>query len=208
MSILLILLSVGPLPPSSSPFGQAVEETVVSAMFAVASGFIAGEIGWVAAPKVPDTNYKSPNYLDTVYRYKFPAAVGSAYGLGLPAGAALGLHLAEGLAGERTSFWSKWLGAEAGTVATCGISYLLLLLLDGDKTDSSAGVFDKSLYADTPLEKVASLLPLLGAVGGAFAGKAIAPRLGMSQTGPPPIEIGLGTLNNRPAFTIGLRLRF
>ncbi len=207
MGILLLLCVATPLLPQSSGFGIAVEETFVSAMFSVATGFITGELGWVAAPKVADTNTKSPYYLDTVYQHKFPAAVGSAYGLGLPFGAALGLHLAEGGYGEHTSLWSKWLGAEAGALVTCGISYLLLRL-DGDRTDSSAGVIDKALFADTPLEKVASLLPLVGAVGGAFAGRAVAPRLGLSARTPPPLEIGLGSVNNQPAFSCRLRLAF
>jgi hypothetical protein len=206
MSLLLSLISVTPLPGSSA-FGQAVEETVVSAMFGVATGFVTGELGWVAAPKVADTNLKSPYYLDTVNQYKFPAAVGSAYGLGLPFGAALGLHLAEGGFGEHTSLWSKWLGAEAGTLLTSGLSYLLLRL-DGDRTDSSAGVIDRGIYADTPLEKIASLLPLAGAIGGAFAGRAIAPRLGLSQTSPPPFEVGLSTAKNHLALACALRIRF
>lgn len=207
MGLLLLFVSTVPLPSQPSAFGTGVEETVVSAMFSVVTGFITGELGWVAAPKVADTNTKSPYYLDTVYQHKFPAAVGSAYGLGLPFGAALGLHLAEGGYGEHTSLWSKWLGAEAGALVTCGVSYLLLRL-DGDRTDSSAGVIDKALLADTPLEKIASLLPLAGAVGGAFAGRAVAPALGLSANIPPPVEIGLGSVNNQPAFSCRLRLAF
>lgn len=199
----LILANAEPSMPSAA--GLIVEEAAVSSMFAVACGFVAGELGWVAAPLYPYEDYRDPHSSDSVYKYKFPAAVGSCYGLGLPFGAALGVHLAGLVRGDASPIWSKWIGAQAGALTMEGVS-LLLLLADGDKSDSLQ--YDLYVKADTPLEQLAAVLPLVGAVTGAIAGKVVAEKLNLSATPLVPIEVGLVPFEGRPALYLGLKYNF
>lgn len=183
--LVLILLAAGSVNDSArSGAGEVIEQATVGLMFGVLTGFVAGEVGWIAAPEFPDE--------EDPYRVSLPVALTSAYVAGLPFGSALGVHLAGKVTGNESAFWPKWIGAEAGALIGGGVTYLIL-----NNTD------------DTLSSVVAYSLPLVTSLGGCFAGSWAAQRLGWADNGTdPPFEVGLISNQDHLGIRVGLNIRF
>ncbi|MBD3284854.1 hypothetical protein GF359_00725 [candidate division WOR-3 bacterium] len=161
--LLAILLVVIVPAGAAGDLGSTVEKASVGVMFSVLTGFITGQLAWVASPKYEEG--------EEPYRVKLPAALAACYGVGVPLGASLGVHLASFTTEEESSFWARWAGAEIAGLAGSGISMLLVSI----KTDTTE-------FADTPLEAVAAGLPIAFGVGGAFLGDRLARRWGLADS--------------------------
>lgn len=182
MRRLIFIVWIVLIPAAAMPqVGEVIEQATIGAAGAVLCGFVAGEIAWIAAPEFPDE--------EDPYRVSLPWAVGVGYGVGVPFGSALGVHLAERVIGGESAFWPKWAGAQITTLAAGGVSYLIL-----------------SNTEETLPSVIAYSFPIVAGIGGAFAGEAICRRLGWAATEPPTVRIGLqpqeGHLNLSCAFII------
>ena len=170
--------------------GEVVEQASVGAMFSVLFGFVSGEIAWIASPKFEEE--------EDPYRVKQPAAVATAYCAGVPFGAALGVHLGSLTTSRPSNLWARWAGAEISTLAASGVGYLIVSLYPNDTTPRIDGA----------PEVVAAALPIAAGVAGAFAGEAIARKLGWTASGTPPVEFGLKSQGEEFVLYCGVRFRF
>lgn len=182
-AIVLALLILIPVAAAMPQVGPVIEQATIGAAGAVLSGFVAGEIAWIAAPEFPDE--------EDPYRVSLPWAVGVGYSVGVPFGSALGVHLAGRVIEDESAFWPKWVGAEIATLAAGGVSYLIL-----------------SNTEETLPSAIAYSFPIVAGVGGAFAGEAISRRLGWTAAEPPPIRIGLQPQEGHLSFYCAFFLRF
>jgi len=192
--ILLVSFTAGAAPRANA--GEVVEQAAVGLMGAAAAGFLAGELAWIAAPKITDTTEEYP------LRTKQRAAVASAYGAGVPFGSALGVHVSGLAMGKKTPFWPKWVGAELAALAAGGVSLLIVSQTDEDTTQYNPYLVDR------PVEVLAAALPVAAGVGGAFLGAALAHRLGWADRGVPPVRIGLYPAGDEFAVCAGILLSF
>lgn len=190
---LLLIAATNAVPKVNA--GVVIEQSAIGLVGAVVVGFLAGEIGWVAAPELEGEPF--PN------RLKLRTAIAASYGLGIPAGAALGVHLSGLVVGRHSAFWPKWAGAEVGALAGDGIGLVILSYTNADTVNYSP------YYVDRPLEIVAAALPVVLAIGGSFAGDFVATRLGWADAfTEPPVHLGLNMIEGRPALYCGVRFRF
>ncbi|MEA3311759.1 MAG: hypothetical protein U9Q76_06030 [candidate division WOR-3 bacterium] len=173
-----------------------IEQAAIGLMGAAAAGFLAGELAWIAAPKITDTTEEYP------LRTKQRAAVASAYGVGVPFGSALGVHVSGIVLGKKTPFWPKWVGAELAALAAGGVSLLIVSQTDEDTTQYNPYLVDR------PVEVLAAALPVAAGVGGAFLGSALAHRLGWAGRGVPPVRIGFYPAGDEFAVCAGVLLNF
>jgi len=171
------------LPPAlMAQTGEVIEQAAMGAAFAVACGFVAGEAAWVIAPEFPDE--------EDPYRVALPAALAGAYGVGVPFGSALGVHLSGLVMDKNSPLWPKWAGAEIAALAAGGICYLI--------TSNTEEVL--------PLAFAYSF-PVVAGIGGAFAGEAISHKLGWTDASL-PIKIGLYPAGDELAVWCGIRFNF
>lgn len=192
--VLLASVSLSAVPGSRA--GAIIEQSAVGLIGAVTCGFVAGEIGWVAGRE--DTTQPYPLNLLPKQRVAVPAA----YLAGVPAGAALGVHLSGLVVGRPSAFWPKWVGAELGAAAAGGLSLAILSRTNADTVNYDPYTVDR------PMEVVAAALPVAASVAGAFAGEALAAKLGWAAADVPPIELGFAPARRGFVFTCGLRLNF
>jgi len=185
----LLLVAVPVSVTFAGDFGATVEQVSVGIMFSVLSGFIAGQIVWVAAPQFDEE--------EDPYRVELPAALAVGYGIGVPFGAALGVHLASLTTSKESTFWARWVGAEIATLVGSGTSLLLVSL----KSDTTA-------IADTPLEVAAAGIPIVFGVGGALAGDALARKLGWADSSSPDVWISLKPKPEGSEISLGIRIPF
>jgi hypothetical protein len=180
----IALVGIFLIPAAAKPqVGEVIEQATIGAAGAVLCGFVAGEIAWIAAPEFPDE--------EDPYRVSLPWALGTGYGVGVPFGSALGVHLAGLVIGEESAFWPKWAGAQITTLAAGGVSYLIL-----------------SNTEETLPSAIAYSFPIVAGIGGAFAGEAIGRRLGWAAAEPPPFRIGLEPQEGHLALSCAVLFRF
>jgi hypothetical protein len=183
MRRLIFIVWLALIPAAAmSEVGPAIEQATIGAAGAIACGFVAGEIAWIAAPEFP--NEEDP------YRVSLPLALGAGYGVGVPLGSALGVHLAGRVMGEESAFWPKWAGSQIATLAAGALSYLIL-----------------SNTEETLPSAIAYSFPIAAGIGGAFAGEAVSRRLGWAAA-EQPIRIGLEPQEGHLALSCALLFRF
>jgi hypothetical protein len=180
ISIVWIVLI--PAAAARPQVGEVIEQATIGTAGAVVCGFVIGEIAWIAAPEFPDEG--------DPYRVSLPWALGTGYGVGVPFGSALGVHLAGLVTGDESAFWPKWAGSQIATLAAGALSYLILS--NTEKTIPSA---------------IAYSFPIAAGVGGAFAGEAISRRFGWAAV-EPPVRIGLEPQDGHLSVCCAFLLRF
>lgn len=186
----MVLLITLPGSTVDSKVGEVVEQASVGAMFSVLFGFVSGEIAWVAAPQFDDE--------EDPYRVELPAALTAGYGIGVPLGAALGVHLGSLTTSQPSCLWARWAGAEIGSLTGAGLS---LLILSGSPADTTPLI-------DSPAEIVAAALPIALGVGGAFAGDALVRRFGWVNEDSSRIRFGVRFIEDGAGIYCGIRYRF
>lgn len=197
VTALVLLASVNMSAVPGPRAGAVVEQSAIGLMGAAVCGFVAGELAWIAGRE--DTTQTYP--LNLVPKQRL--AVPSAYLAGVPAGAALGVHLSGLVVGRTSAYWPKWVGAELATLAAGGVSLLILSQTNADTVN-----YDPYLV-DRPMEVLAAVLPVAASVAGAFAGEALAARLGWAAAGNTPVlELGLAPAQKGLALACGFRLSF